>query len=300
MLSPSPALRETPAAPAARLSSALIELSKPGVTRLVAITTLCGALTAPGSIGPLRLGAVLLGTVLVVAAANAVNMYLERDTDGLMTRTRGRPLPSGRIAPEIALVFAAVAALGGLGLLLAIAGAWPAVLALVALVSYTAIYTPLKRVTPLSLYVGAVPGVIPPLIGWVSVTGSFETLAWMQFAILLVWQLPHFLAIAIFRREEYERAGLRVLTVVRGVRRAKLEIAAQALLLVLVSLLPIALGLAGVWYAAIALGSGLLFLVLATAGLAARDENTWARRVFFASMPYLVVVFGALAAFGRA
>src|SRR5690606_34222357 len=150
------------------------------------------------------------------------------------------------------------------------------------------------------LHVGAVPGAIPPLIGWASVTGSLETLAWMQFAILLVWQLPHFLAIAVFRREEYARAGLRVLTVVRGVRRAKLEIAAQSLVLVLVSLLPIALGLAGIAYAAIALSSGLLFLVLATAGLAAQNDDVWARRVFFASMPYLVGVLGALAAVGRA
>jgi len=299
-LSQSPVLRETPAAPAARLAPALIELSKPGVTRLVAITTLCGALTAPGSLGVLRLAAVLLGTVLVVAAANAVNMYLERDTDGLMTRTRGRPLPSGRITPEVALIFAAVTAVSGLALLAVVGGLFCAGLALAALVSYTVIYTPLKRVTPLSLHVGAVPGAIPPLIGWASVTGSLETLAWMQFAILLVWQLPHFLAIAVFRREEYARAGLRVLTVVRGVRRAKLEIAAQSLVLVLVSLLPIALGLAGIAYAAIALSSGLLFLVLATAGLAAQNDDVWARRVFFASMPYLVVVLGALAAFGRA
>ncbi|MDQ2647163.1 MAG: UbiA family prenyltransferase, partial [Myxococcota bacterium] len=135
--------------------------------------------------------------------------------------------------------------------------------------------------------------------GWASVMGSLSALAWMQFWILFVWQLPHFLAIAIFRREEYARAGMKVLPVVHGVRRTKIEIALYTLVLVLVSLLPIGLGLASWAYAIVALGSGLSFLVLATAGLAAKNERRWARRVFFASMPYLVVVLGALAVFAE-
>ena len=124
-------------------------------------------------------------------------------------------------------------------------------------------------------------------------------LAWMLFSILFVWQLPHFLAIAIFRREEYARAGIKVLPVVHGVRRTKIEIAVYSLLLAVVSLAPIGLGLAGFAYAAVALACGLGFLALATAGLGAGNERRWARRVFFASMPYLVVVLGALAAFAE-
>jgi protoheme IX farnesyltransferase len=298
---PSPALRDdaTSAAPP-RTAAALLELSKPGVTSLVTVTLLTGALTAPGQVGAGRLLFSVTGTVCVVAAANALNMYFERGTDALMSRTSGRPLPSGRLAPEAVLAFAGVNALLGLSLLAAFVGRLPTLLTLVALVSYVALYTPLKRVTPLALFAGAVPGALPPLIGWSSVDGSLSTLAWMQFAILFVWQLPHFLAIAMFRREEYARAGLRVLPVVHGVRRTKIEIAVYALLLVLVSLAPIGLGLAGFGYATVALISGLGFLWLATAGLAVENERKWARRVFFASMPYLVVVLGALALFSRA
>jgi protoheme IX farnesyltransferase len=277
----------------------LVELAKPGVTSLVAVTLVTGALTAPGHVGAGRLLLCVLGTVCVVAAANALNMYLERETDALMSRTSGRPLPSGRLAPEVVLAFALVNALLGLSLLAAFVGTLPTLITFIALVSYVVVYTPLKRVTPLALLVGAVPGALPPLIGWSSVEGSLSVLAWMQFAILFVWQLPHFLAIAMFRREEYARAGLRVLPVVHGVRRTKIEIAVYALLLVLVSLAPIGLGLAGFGYAAVALSSGLGFLWLATAGLGARNERKWARRVFFASMPYLVVVLGALAVFSR-
>ena len=174
MAIPSSALRDdsTSAVPP-RTAAALIELSKPGVTGLVTVTLLTGALTAPGQIGALRLSLSLVGTVCVVAAANALNMYLERDTDALMSRTCARPLPSGRLAPEMVLAFAAVNAVVGLSLLAAFVGALPTLLTLLALVSYVAVYTPLKRVTPLALFAGAVPGALPPLIGWASVSGSF-------------------------------------------------------------------------------------------------------------------------------
>ena len=122
-------------------------------------------------------------------------------------------------------------------------------------------------------------------------------MAWLEFAVLDVWQLPHFLAIAIFRKEEYARAGMRVLSVSHGVRRSKIEIALYSLALVVVSLLPVGLGLAGMVYAVVALTCGLAFLALATAGLSMHDDRRWARRVFFASMPYLVIVLGALAGF---
>lgn len=291
---------ELPAAAGSDLSrtlGAFIELGKPGVGGLVIATSLCGALTAPGGIGLGRLLISLFGTSCVVAAANGLNMVLERDADKLMRRTQVRPLPTGRLSVEAALLFCAGAAVLGLGLLYAFVGWLATALTFAALFSYVAAYTPLKRVTPLALFVGAVPGALPPLIGWASATGTLGTLGLLEFALLYVWQLPHFLAIAIFRREEYARAGMRVLPVVHGVRRTQVEIAIYSLLLVVVSLLPVGLGLAGLGYAVVALASGLAFLALATAGLSIRDERRWARRVFFASMPYLVVMLGSLAGF---
>lgn len=283
--------------PALETATAMLELAKPGVAGLVVVTMLCGALTAPGSVRLSHLVLALFGTASVVAAANALNMIWERETDALMRRTRTRPLPTGRLSKELALAFALFMAVLGTVILFAFVGELAAVLTLMALVSYVFAYTPLKRVTPLALFVGAVPGAIPPLVGWASVTGSLDTLAWVMFGILYVWQLPHFLAIAIFRRDEYQRAGHRVLPVVHGIRRTKLEMLAYSLLLVFVSLMPVGLGLASAPYAVVALVAGLSFLWLTSAGLTVKDDARWARRVFFASMPYLVFVLGALAVF---
>lgn len=279
------------------LLGTLWELSKPGITGMVVITMLCGALTAPASIPLPTLLLALLGTASVVAASNALNMLWERDTDALMRRTCTRPLPSGRLNVETAALFALVTAVAGFLVLYYFVGELPAVLTLLAFASYVLVYTPLKRVSPIALFVGAIPGAIPPLVGWASVTGAISPLAWILFGILFVWQLPHFLAIAIFRTSDYARAGMRVLPVVHGVRRTKVELVLYSLVLVVVSLLPVALGLVGFGYLAVALVSGLVFLWMATAGFSVADDARWARRVFFASMPYLVIVFGALSLF---
>jgi protoheme IX farnesyltransferase len=288
--------RSARAIPAGKFA-AFVELSKPGVGGLVILTTLCGALTAPVTMGIGRLAAALAGTSLVVAAANGLNMVIERNSDALMSRTRDRPLPTRRLSPELALGFCLAASVIGSALLFGFVGSLAAWLTIAALVSYVAAYTPMKRVSPLALFVGAVPGAIPPLIGWASATGSLDRLAWLEFAVLYVWQLPHFLAIAIFRKDEYARAGMRVLSVSHGVPRSKFEIALYSLALVLVSLLPVGLGLVGMGYAVVALTCGLAFMALVTAGFSMQDDRRWARRVFFASMPYLVIVLGALAGF---
>lgn len=282
-----------------RTAAAFLELGKPGVGGLVVLTTLCGALSAPGKLALGHLLVTLIGTSLVVAAANGLNMVIERHSDALMRRTQTRPLPTQRLSVQSALAFCALSSVLGLALLLSCVGWLTAALTAAALVSYVAAYTPLKRVTPIALFVGAIPGAIPPLIGWASVTGSIGRLALLEFALLFVWQLPHFLAIAIFRREEYARAGLLVLPVVHGVRRTKVEILLYSLLLAFVSLLPVGLGLTGFGYAIVALACGLGFLWLASAGLAARDDRRWARRLFFSSMPYLVIMLASLAAFAR-
>jgi heme o synthase len=230
----------------------LLELGKPRVAGLVMVTMLCGALVAPGPRPLLRLLIAMFGTALVVASANALNMYMERDVDALMRRTASRPLPTGRLAPEMALWFALACALVGLAVLVLCVNVASSLLALLALVSYVLAYTPLKRSTGYALHVGALPGAIPPLIGWTSMTGSLAPRAFPLFLILLVWQLPHFLAIATFRREEYARAGLIVQPNVSGLDATRRAILSYSALLFAVSLAPVWIGMAGVWYALIA------------------------------------------------
>jgi heme o synthase len=274
--------------------SALWQLTKPGVTRLVMVTMLCGALIAPGHLELVRLLLALLGTALVVAGANTLNMYLERDVDALMARTRGRPIPSGRLSAEAALAFGMLVSVVGLSVLSFFVSPLVSLLTSVALLSYVLVYTPLKRVTPLSLYVGALPGAIPPLAGWAAQTGELTARAWVLFAILFVWQVPHFLAISIFRRDEYARAGLRVSSSVHGQRATAQAVLVSSVALVAVSLLPVAAGMAGLAYVVVAGVVGVLFLAWALRGVGPEIDRRWARTLFFASMPYLVIVFGAL------
>lgn len=272
-----------------------VELAKPGVTRLVLITTLFGGMVAPGQLSLVSWLLTLLGTALVVAAANALNMAQEADLDALMPRTAGRPLPEGRLESAPVVRAALVAAVLGTAALLLVDFV-SALLGLFALLSYVWVYTPLKRITPHALYVGALPGAIPPLIGYASVThGQLDARAFMLFTLLAVWQIPHFLAIATFRQAEYARAGLPVFTVCRSqaaVRRLMLGWSAGLFAL---SLLPIWLGMGGTLYAALAVSFGLPFLLGAAYGLKPEADLRWARSLFFASMPHLVVLFAGLA-----
>lgn len=272
-----------------------VQLAKPGVTRLVLITTLFGGLVAPGSQSVWRWLLTLVGTALVVAAANAMNMVYEADADALMSRTRDRPLPTGRLQ-KAPVVRAAYAALGiGMVGLLAV-DLLAAALAFFAFASYCWVYTPLKRTTPHALYVGTLPGAIPPLIGYASVTGGkLDAPAFVLFTLLAVWQIPHFLAIAVFRRAEYERAGFRVFSVCRSRLEVRRLMVVWSVLLFGVSLAPVWFGMGGTLYTALAVGFGLPFLLGAAYGLRACADDRWARSLFFASMPHLVVLFVGLA-----
>jgi len=274
--------------------SALVELGKPGVAGLVMVTMLCGALVAPGPRPLVRLLVAMFGTALVVASANALNMYIERETDALMRRTALRPLPTGRLSPEAALWFALACGLVGLSVLVLWVNLASAGLALLALVSYVLAYTPLKRSTGYALHVGAVPGAIPPLIGWASMTGSLSARALPLFLILLIWQLPHFLAIATFRREEYAKAGLVVQPNASGLAATRRSILIYSTLLLVVSWSPLALGMAGLWYAVVATLLGLGFLGFAAFGRGQKTVDRWAKQLFLASLPYLVLVYAAL------
>lgn len=272
-----------------------VELAKPGITRLVVVTAAFGAVLAPDRLSLARWVAMIGGTALVVAAANALNQVAEVAADRLMVRTAQRPLPTGRLRPESARRAAWAAALLGSAALLWVEPL-SALLAALALGLYVWAYTPLKRRTPHAMYVGAVPGAIPPLIGYAAASQEgLDALAWSLFGLLLVWQLPHFLAIAIFRREEYQRAGFRVFGVEGPQRPVRLLMVGWGAVLVAVSLLPALLGFAGRLYLSAAIGFGVAFLAGCAYGLRPDAGTAWARSLFFATMPYLVLLFVGLA-----
>jgi len=277
--------------------AALGQLTKPGITRTVLVTAWAGAVIAPGPIWDYaRLGFLLVGTALIVGAANALNMYLESDVDALMARTKNRPIPSGRLAPETALFFGLVLGFAGIPVLDLFVNGATAFIGVLALLSYVLAYTPMKRLSPLAVWVGAVPGAVPPLMGWTSMTGSIGLGGLSLFLLLFIWQIPHFHAIAMFRAREYERAGLKVLPNERGTGYTTRVIVALVALEVLVSVVPVFAGLGGRGYLAVASLAGAGYLAVAASGLR-RDAGTrWARSVFFASLPYLLIQFGALVA----
>lgn len=279
----------------ARVARDLVALTKPRITAIVLVTGAAGAFLAPGHLALRTLLLSLAGTALIVGSANALNMWWERDTDAQMTRTRNRPLPAGRLSPDAALAFGL--ALGAVSApMLFLVNRTTGLLGLVALVSYVAAYTPLKRHTHFALLVGAVPGAIPPLLGWSTATGTVGLGGVLLFALLFLWQVPHFAAIAIFRAQDYARAGLQVVSVQKGEGAARRTIALWTVLLVGASLLFYPFGLAGRTYFAIATALGVGFLALAFRGIRGGkfDCARWARRVFAYSIPYLCILLVVL------
>jgi protoheme IX farnesyltransferase len=274
----------------------LLALTKPRITALVLLTGAAGVCLAPGHATARALVLSMLGTALIVGSANALNMWWERDVDAHMTRTRRRPLPAGRLSPDAALAFGLALALASVPMLFLVNVA-TGVLGVLSLVMYVAVYTPLKRHTYLALLVGAVPGAIPPLLGWTTVTGSVGTGGLLLFTFLFLWQIPHFAAISVFRAEEYGRAGLQVVSVQHGERAARQMIALWTGLLVATSLFFSPLGLAGRSYEIAATVFGAAFLTLAVRGVrpsARFDARRWSKRVFAFSIPYLVVLLVVL------
>lgn len=284
------------------LARDLVALTKPRITTTVVATMLAGAWVAaryrpePSAsatrIDGLSLLGAVLGTALVVSGANALNMYLERASDGLMARTARRPLPEGRMSPRLALVFGLVLGLGALPVLAFAANALTAALAALALVSYVAVYTPMKRVSTWSLPVGAIPGAVPPLLGWTAVRGTLDLAGLALFGVLFVWQLPHFHAIGLFRRREYARAGLKTLAGELGEGRARLHIAFELLVVVGLSLALVPLGVAGVKYFVAASVLGAVLLAVGLRPLAPVER--WGRALFGTSVLYLVLLMLAL------
>ncbi len=280
----------------------LVILTKPRITALVLVTEAAGMCLASGSLSVSERADArirwlsLVGTALIVASANVLNMWLERDVDALMTRTGNRPLPAGRLSPDIAFAFGLTLAALSIPMLLLV-NLTTCLLGLAALVSYVWVYTPLKRRTYLALLVGAVPGAMPPLLGWSTVTGTVGLGGGLLFLFLFLWQLPHFAAITIFRAEDYRRAGLRVVSVEHGEGAARHMIALYTALLVATSFTFVPLRLAGLKYEVAAALCGAAFLALALRGTLAGpsfDSKRWAKGVFACSIPYLMITLFVL------
>jgi protoheme IX farnesyltransferase len=274
--------------------SDLLALAKPRITTLVLITTAGGYWLAPVKAGPLVASLTIVGTILIVAGANALNMYLERDIDGLMERTKDRPLPAGRMAPRVALWFGVALSVAAVPILAIGANATTALLAVLANLSYVLAYTPLKQRSHWALLVGAVPGAMPPLLGWTAATGTIGAGGLVLFGILFLWQVPHFLAISIFRKDEYAHAGLKVMPNTLGLRATKHSIARYLFALLAVSLLLVPLGVERVGYTFLAGTLGTIFLGWGCWGLREEAGARWARSLFGISILYLALLFCAL------
>jgi heme o synthase len=274
-----------------------LALTKPRLNLLVLLTTLAGMyLAAPDGVAPVTLLHTLIGTALVAGGAAALNQVWERDTDGLMRRTRRRPVPDGRLQPGESARFGIVLSLAGLAQLGAGVNLASAAVAALTLASYLLLYTPLKRRTPLSTLVGAFPGALPPIIGWTAATGRVSAAAVTLFAIVFFWQMPHFLAIAWLYREDYARAGLPLLPVVEPDGRSTGRQAfAYAAALLPVSLTPAFFGLGGPVYVAAALALGAALLALSSR-FACERSTASARRLFLASIVYLPILWAVLVA----
>ena len=270
----------------------LVALAKPRLNLLVVITAVVGYYVgAAGSTHFLTLVNTMIGTAMVAAAASAFNQIYERDVDALMERTRTRPLPDGRLQPAEARRFGIGMALTGLLQLALGANPLAALVALSTLVTYVAIYTPLKQRTPFATVVGAVPGALPPVIGWAAARDNLAAPGWSLFLIVFLWQMPHFLAIAWMYKEQYRDAGIPLLPVVEPDGRST---ARQALLyaaaLVPVSLTPTILGVAGRVYFTGALVLSLCLLALAVRFARGRERST-ARALFLGSIIYLPILW---------
>jgi len=275
-----------------------VELTRPRMAVLVLFTLAAGfGLASAGPVDLARLLHTVFGTALVVAGASALNQAFERHSDALMERTASRPVPSGRLQPATVLLFGGSLALAGLAYLaLAVRQPLAVMAAAFAFASYVFLYTPLKRTTTLNTLVGAVPGAMPPVIGWTAVTNSFDPAVAVLFAVLFLWQVPHFLAIAWIYRHDYARAGLRMLPVLdpSGDRTARCMVG-YCLALLLVSALPSALGWTGPMYllGAAVLGGGFLASAF---GFWRTRSAAQARRVLRASLVYLPALLTVLLA----
>jgi len=273
-------------------AGAYVALTKPDVSLLVLMTTGAGFyMGARGPVDWLRLAHTVFGTMLIAAGTAALNHYIERDSDRYMRRTAGRPLPSGVLKPNEALLFGAGLAVVGAADLWIAGGSLASILGVVTCVSYLLAYTPLKKRTVWATFVGAFPGAVPPMIGWAAATGSLDRGAWALFAILFLWQFPHFHAIAWMYRDDYSRAGILMLPVVdKDGTRTFRQIILTSIGLIGIGLLPSLLGLAGVLYffGALVVSTGLLQVCLWAASSKSNVRAKWLMHATVLHIPLLL------------
>lgn len=273
----------------------LLELTKPRITLFCILMTLGGLAMAPQSLTPSALVATLLGTALSVGAANTLNMYWERETDKLMKRTAQRPLAMHRLSPRLALLSGIVQICASMLVLGTMVNTITAALSFFAFASYVFVYTPLKRVTPHALLIGAVPGAMPPLLGWTAATSELSAPGLVLFGILLIWQIPHFIAISFNHVEDYKNAGIKTWPGERGAKPATHQALLYSAALLPVSLLLLHLKVAGPVYGATAFVVGAWMLIATLRGLNPTKYPRWAKQLFFASLVYLPVLTIGLA-----
>lgn len=274
-----------------------LSLTKPRLSSLVLFTCGLGMLMAPGTITPFQAVMTIFSTMMIVAGACTLNCYLERDVDLLMRRTAQRPLPTRRLSPRYALILGILLLVIFTPLIALFSNYLTALLGLIASVVYVLLYTPLKRKTTLSLFVGAIPGAIPPLMGWTAVTNSIDPMGMVLFGILFFWQLPHFLAISVYSLDEYKAAGLKVLPAVTSLFHTQCKIAFYIFFLLIVSLLPMYLYKISWIYFMGALVLGMGFLLYSLWGFRFNEEpvvRLWAKKLFWSSLIYLPSVLGLM------
>jgi len=271
--------------------AAYLELTKPRITFLIVLTAAAGFGLASPRVDYLAMLSALFGIAVLSSGIATLNQYAERDIDGLMRRTASRPLPSGKLLPWEALAFGVSLTVLAEAYLLIFVNPLSALLGLTVIAGYVFAYTPLKTRTSLSTVVGAFPGAVPPLIGWAAARGTLSVEAWVLFAILFLWQFPHFLAIAWMYREDYTRAGILMLPVVEPDGRVTAQqIVLYTLMLLPVSLLPTVLHLSGKIYFFGALVLGLLFLYSSVRAAISMSRQR-ARSLLLASVLYLPLLF---------
>ncbi|MGV3621894.1 MAG: heme o synthase [Archangium sp.] len=284
---------EPDARPLRSLVADFLTLTKPRLSGLVLFTAIGGMWLANRSLELRTWLFAIVGTAGTIAAANTLNCVFERESDRFMARTARRPLPTGRVSPMAAVLFASV--LTGFSLpMLWLVNPLTCGLGVLALVSYVFVYTPMKPRTHWAMQVGALPGALPPLMGWTAATNRIDASGLALFAILFAWQLPHFIAIALFRKHEYEAAGLLSLPLEKGDGTARLHAVVYSVLQLVAAVLPYFTGLAGLAYLAIALVSSVAYLTFAIIGWRRKLGAVWARQLFLASLAYLTTVFVAL------
>ena len=290
-------LNQTAVAPLPRLSArdrvaAYAELTKPRITFLIVLTSAAGfALASPSAVNFPALLSAMFGIALLSSGIATLNQYIERDLDSLMRRTADRPLPSGKLHPNEALIFGWTLTIVAEVYLALVVNPLSALLGLTVIAGYLFAYTPLKTRTTLSTMVGAFPGAVPPLIGWAAARAEIGLEAWVLFAILFLWQFPHFLAIAWMYREDYGRAGILMLPVVEPEGRVTAQqIVVYTVLLLPVSLLPALLGTSGKIYLVGAIVLGLLFLYSSIRAAISKSRQE-AKRLLLASVIYLPLLF---------